>query len=54
MIICPKTQTFCQIQKICLDRIFNPEKEDMSRKDRTYGNTKLINPEFFDKAKLEW
>ena len=31
-------QTFCQIQKIRLDSFFNPEKEDMSGKNQTYGN----------------
>ena len=37
MIICSKTWTFFQIGKIRPDRIFNPEKEDMSGKNRTYG-----------------
>ena len=36
-----KTRIFCQIQKIWPDRIFNPEKEDMSGKNRTYGNPTL-------------
>ena len=43
MIISPKTRTFCQIQNIRPDRIFNPEKEDMSGKNRMYGIPTLDN-----------
>ena len=41
MIIYTKTRKFRQIQEIRADSIFNPEKEDMSGKNRTYGNPKL-------------
>ena len=38
MIICPQNWAFFKIQKICPDKIFNPVKEDMFRKNQTYGN----------------
>ena len=33
-----KSWTFSKIKKICPDRIFNPKREDISGKNRTYGN----------------
>ena len=41
MITCRENWTFCQIKKIHPDRISNPEKEDMSGKNQTYGNPNL-------------